>query len=76
MGGIMVMIYISKHIKKCRLVNYVGRNSLVYYGLLDIMSFVPDILVYNILHINLEKLGTWNIGVWLAYAILICILID
>lgn len=74
-GGIIVMIFIAKKIKKCKFVNYIGKNSLVFYGFLDIMAFIPDILVYNIFHIELEKIGMWNIVIWLMYAIIICVTI-
>lgn len=75
MGGIVVMIFIAKHIKKCEFINYIGKNSLVYYGFLDMMVFVPDILVYNILHLKLEELGLWNFLIWIMYAIIICLAI-
>ena len=39
------------------------------------MAFIPDILVYNIFHIELEKIGMWNIVIWLMYAIIICVTI-
>lgn len=39
------------------------------------MDFIPDIIVYNILHLNVIELGNLGIFVMMLYAICICVCI-
>lgn len=73
LSGILGFVTLFKNVKKLRMIKYIGRNSLMFYGLNGITVFVPNIIIYNILKTNFVDLG--NLGVIFAifYAIVQCI---
>lgn len=73
LSGIIVIVGLFKNASNLRLISYIGRNSLVYYCLIDLMAFIPDIIVYNILHLNYIAIGNAILLVWVGYVIVICV---
>lgn len=73
LSGIIVFIGVFKNVKKVKAISYIGKNSLVYYCLIDMMAFIPDIVIYNIMHLNYNVIGNAILLVWIGYVIIICI---
>lgn len=72
-AGILAFVSLFRNVKGLKVIQYIGRNSLVYYCLIDLMAFLPDILVYNILHLNYENIGNGIVLVWMGYVAIIYI---
>lgn len=71
--GIWALVIIFSRMRKLKPLSYIGRNSLVYYCLLDLMVFIPDIIIFNILHINLRNFGDWSVIINIVYTAIVCV---
>ena len=74
-SAIMGFVALFKNIKGTKWINYIGRNSLIYYGLCDLMLIIPEIIIYNIIHLNIKAMGNWSVFVGFAIAAIVCICI-
>ncbi len=72
-SGVFALVIIFDGIKRIKSLSYIGKNSLVYYGLLDVMVFIPDIIIFNVLHLNLEKMRLWSIPIYFIYVAIVCL---
>ena len=63
-SGTLFTIGIIRNIKECKILEYIGRNSLFYYSMQFIVFAIPNIIVYNILKINVEDLNNFEIIVF------------
>ena len=72
-AAIFALVIIFSRLKRIKWLAYIGENSLVYYGLLDLMVFIPDILIYNILHFNGKDIRTWSIPISIFYVGVVCL---
>lgn len=68
--GIWGFVLLFKNIKGIKFIRYIGENSLLYYLLSGLMMFIPDILFYNILKVDILKIGSWNVIGALVYVII------
>lgn len=74
-SSVIALVIIFAELKRIRPLLYIGKNSLVYYGLLDIMVFIPNIIVYNILGLDLKSLGEWTLPINFAIVAIACLCI-
>ena len=74
-AGIWVLFIIFSRFKNIRPLSYIGKNSLVYYGLLDLMVFIPEFIIFNIIHLNVLSTGNWSVLINIIYTIVVCITI-
>ena len=74
-SGIFLVVGLFYKVEKNRCLLYIGRNSLIYYCLLDLMIFIPDIILYNILHIDASNMGYQSIIINTLYVLILCITI-
>ncbi len=74
-AAITGFVVLFKDKKGCRWINYIGKNSLVYYGLCDLMLIIPEIIIYNIIHLDIKAMGNWSVLVGFAIAVIVCICI-
>ncbi len=72
-AGVWLIFIVVSKIKTCKPLSYIGKNSLVYYGLVDLMVFIPDIIIFNILHLDIKSTGDWSVLINFIYAIVVCI---
>ena len=73
LSGILFCVIIFSRIKKCRPLSYIGKNSLIYYGMESVMAFIPDIIFFNVLHINVAKMGNFSIIIYIMYVVIVCL---
>ena len=74
-SSVIALVIIFAEIKRIRPLSYIGKNSLVYYGLLDVMVFIPNIIVYNVLVLDLKSFGGWTILINFIIAAITCLCI-
>lgn len=72
-SGVWGLFIIFSKLKNIRPLSYIGKNSLVYYGLLDTMVFIPEFIIYNIINLNVTKIGDWSVVVNIFYAVIVCV---
>ena len=72
LSGIIGFIILFKNQKRFNIIQYIGRNSLIFYGIGGMMAFVPNILIYNILHTNFIILGNAGVLVSIIFAFIQC----
>lgn len=57
-------------------ITYIGRNSLIYYCMHGIVYAVPDVIVYNIFHFNMESPSLIaSLGISAMYVIIACVIL-
>ena len=57
-------------------ITYIGRNSIIYYFLHDIIYALPNVVVYNIFHINTENLGEpFVLALSVIYVTIACVML-
>lgn len=72
--GIFLWVLLFSNCNKLKCIQYIGKNSLIYYCLGDLFMFIPDIFQYNIFHINIHEWG--NGGFWRLFSVVIvCIIL-
>ena len=74
-SAVIALVIIFARIKRIRPLSYIGKNSLVYYGLLDVMVFIPDIIIFNILKWDLKDFGEWLILINSVHVAITCLCI-
>lgn len=74
-SAIIGFVVLFKNTKGCKWINYIGRNSLIYYGLCDLMLIIPEIIIYNIMHLNIKAMGNWSVFVGFVIAAIVCVCI-
>lgn len=75
LSAIMGFVVLFSKLKRINFLSYIGRNSLIYYGLSDMMLFLPEILMYNILHLNIQTMGNASILIGFGCAFIVCLVI-
>ena len=75
LSAIMGLIILFKNCKNNRVLSYIGRNSLIYYGLSDMLLFLPELFVYNIIHLDISKLGEFSVVIGFGFAFVVCLAI-
>lgn len=57
-------------------ITYIGCNSLIYYCMHGIVYAVPDVIVYNIFHFNMESPSLIaSLGISAMYVIIACVIL-
>ena len=72
-SGVWVLLIIFSRLKNIRPLSYIGKNSLVYYVMLDIMVFIPEFIIFKIIHLDVTTIGDWSVVVNIIYAAIVCI---
>ena len=73
LSAIFALIIVFSSINKIGVLSYIGKNSLIYYCLVDTMAFIPNIIVFNILNLEMTHMGLWAIPINMVYAVIICL---
>lgn len=75
LAGTFFMVLLFSNCNKLKCIQYIGKNSCIYYCLGDLFMFIPDILQYNVFHIDIQVLGNWGV-LWLLFSVVIvCIIL-
>ena len=72
-SGVWVLFIIFSRFKNNRPLSYIGKNSLVYYGMLDIMVFIPEFIIFKIIHLDVTAIGDWSVIVNIIYTAIVCV---
>lgn len=72
-SAIFGLMLLFKNVKNLKVIKYIGKNSLIFYGFSGITSVVPDIILYNILKANFGVLGDIGVIFSILYAIVQCV---
>ena len=75
MSAIWALMILFRNSGKIKGISYIGRNSIIYYGLGDMLTFIPKIILYNILKINLSTLGNYSVIFSVFITVLVCFIL-
>ena len=75
MSAIFTLILLFRRSQVIKSLSYIGKNSIIYYGLGDMLAFVPNIFLYNILKIDLSKLGNYSVIFSMFIVLCICMIL-
>lgn len=71
--GILALYYIFRKCSYIWGISYIGKNSIIFYGLNYMSVFLPNIIIYNICHTNFVRMGNMGVIVSIVYALLQCV---
>lgn len=74
-SGILFLVIVFSRIKACKPLSYIGKNSIIYYGMESVMVFIPDLIVYNVLHLDPTKMGDFSVLINIGYVVITCLAI-
>ena len=75
LSAISGFVILFKNIKSNKILEYIGKNSLIYYGLSDMMMFLPELLIYNVIHLEISELGELSVVISFGFAFIVCLAI-
>ena len=75
MSAIWALMILFRNNGKIKGISYIGRNSIIYYGLGDMLTFIPKIILYNILKINLSTLGNYSVIFSVFITVSVCFIL-
>lgn len=70
LAGIMTFIVLFKIIGAVKGMSYIGKNSIIFYGLSELGVVIPNVIYYNIFNINPQA---ENLIVAVTYVIIQCL---
>lgn len=73
--GILAFYFAFRCLEEIKALSYIGRNSIIFYGLNYMSVFLPNILIYQVFHTDFIILGDIGIIVAIGYAFLQCLVI-
>lgn len=75
LSAIFAWIIIANRIKELKWLQFIGKNSLIYYGLLDTIRFIPNIFIYNIIKIDILGMGNASIFLSIGSVVVVSIVL-